>query len=61
MSASKTADRIALHCVSCQAKLKASRQLLGQVLPCPRCRTPVFVNPPTPSDADICLIVEDRR
>ena len=56
-----TADRVALQCPGCQAKIRASRKLLGQVCPCPRCRSAIVVQLPLPSDADINLVFEERN
>jgi len=56
-----TSDRIVIHCPGCQAKIGASRKLLGRVCPCPRCRQAILVQVPLPSDADINLVEDDRR
>jgi hypothetical protein len=53
-------DRITIHCPGCQAKIGASRKLLGRVCPCPRCRQAIVVQPPLPSDADINLVMDER-
>jgi DNA-directed RNA polymerase subunit RPC12/RpoP len=53
---SSQSDRIILRCPKCQAKLKTSRQQLGQRGTCPRCRERVIVQVPLPSDADIALV-----
>jgi hypothetical protein len=53
-------DRIVIHCSSCQAKIGASRKLIGRVCPCPRCRQAIIVQLPLPSDADINLVLDDR-
>ncbi len=55
-----TTDRIVLHCPGCLAKIRASRKLLGQICPCPRCRNAIVVQLPLPSDADINLVFDDR-
>jgi hypothetical protein len=49
-------SQVSLRCPSCQARLKASRQLLGRHCPCPRCRQTVIVRVPIPSDSDIHLV-----
>jgi uncharacterized paraquat-inducible protein A len=54
-----TTDRVRINCPGCHAKIKASRELLGQVCPCPRCRHAIFVQIPLPSDADINLVEDD--
>lgn len=59
--ASSSADRITLQCPKCHARLKASRQLIGKVCPCPQCRTQVHVRVPIPSDADIAIVLEEER
>jgi hypothetical protein len=61
MNENTTADRLTLQCPQCQARLRASRQLVGRECPCPRCRTRVLVRLPVPSDADIALTPDDTR
>lgn len=58
---SPSADRIALSCPQCHARLKAPRQLVGKVCPCPQCRAQVKVTAPIPSDADIALVLEEEE
>jgi len=53
-------DRITLRCSKCQAKLRTSRQQLGQRGTCPRCGQRIVVRVQIPSDSDIAL-VPDRR
>jgi hypothetical protein len=48
--------QVSLRCPSCQARLRASRQLIGRSCPCPRCRHPILVRMPIPSDSDIALV-----
>jgi hypothetical protein len=59
--ANPQAPSLSLCCPSCQARLKASRQLLGRNCPCPRCRHPIQVRIPIPSDSDIHLVEADVR
>ncbi len=52
----QASSQVSLRCPSCRARLKAARQLLGHHCPCPRCRHPVIVRVPIPSDSDIHLV-----
>ena len=54
-------DRLSLQCLDCGAKIRAARELLGRVCPCPRCRQPIAVRVPLPSDGDIALVEETPR
>lgn len=58
---SPSVESISLRCPQCKARLKASRQLVGKVCPCPQCRTRVVVQVPIPSDAEIALVGEDEE
>jgi hypothetical protein len=53
---SPTLAPISLRCPSCRAKLRASRQLLGNTCSCPRCRYRITVRLTLPSDADVNLV-----
>jgi hypothetical protein len=50
------AERLRFRCPHCEAKLEASFRLLGSMRECPKCRGPVMVRLPVPSDADIVLV-----
>ncbi len=47
---------ISIRCRTCKVKLKAPYRLVGQFCPCPQCKQPVFIQLPTPSDANILII-----
>jgi len=49
-------DGIRFRCTHCNAKLRASIRLVGQIGTCPKCRGQVIVKLPVPSDADIVLV-----
>jgi hypothetical protein len=49
-----------MRCPRCLAKLRAAFDLLGRHCPCPRCRQPVLVRAPLPSDADVALVEKDQ-
>jgi hypothetical protein len=51
-----SSPQVSMRCPSCRARLKASRQLIGKNCPCPRCRHPINVRVPIPSDSDIALV-----
>jgi hypothetical protein len=59
-SSTEAAASISMQCPSCNARLRASRQLLGQICPCPRCRTRVTVRLALPSDSDVHLILDSE-
>jgi DNA-directed RNA polymerase subunit RPC12/RpoP len=59
MSQTNPAEKkLTLRCLRCNAKLRASRELLGRTCPCPRCRSNVLVRVVIPSDADVALVPE---
>jgi len=56
MQQSTVPDRITLRCSKCQAKLRTSRQQIGQSGACPRCGQRIVVRVQIPSDSDIALV-----
>ena len=50
---------LSLRCPSCEAKLRAPLVLIGRMCSCPRCKYRVQVRPPTRSDAEVALVLED--
>jgi hypothetical protein len=55
MPVSSSDKRLSLRCPSCAVRLRAPRELLGRTCPCPRCRTPISVREPIPSDSDVMI------
>ena len=53
-------EPLRMLCPKCKARLRAARQLVGQLCPCPRCGTHVMVQIPVPSDADVTLVFPDE-
>lgn len=53
------ASTFRFKCPMCQARIKASFQLLGQTRPCPKCTYEFLVQPEPPEDSGPLLVEED--
>lgn len=51
---------ISLRCPSCDARIKAPLQLIGQWRSCPGCGTRFVVRPHVPDEEDPVLVTDDR-
>jgi hypothetical protein len=61
MQPTRNGETISLRCPQCSARLRAPRQLLGRICPCPRCRHEIVVRVPVPSDSDVALVGDPRQ
>jgi hypothetical protein len=61
MQQAGSTSSVSLRCPQCDARLRASRQLVGATCPCPRCRYRIVVRLPVPSDADVFLVDDGKR
>jgi hypothetical protein len=50
------ASALIFRCHSCKARIKVAIKLLGQVRPCPRCKTSLRVHIKAPEDSSSILI-----